>query len=149
MISNFFPTSFFHSLSDEKEKMAIFIDVKKLWHFQSTVWKSTFIRKLGVNFINGKRLNFSYERMFWQLLQLHVTRKAAEMTLVWKTRVFYIDEIDTRAQFHQHSTYSFYVCRSQKRKTVKLSIFFTLLGSTSAKAVRRTLMKLTLGHVLF
>jgi len=31
------------------------------------------------------------------------------------------------------------------KKTVKLSIFFTLLGSTSVKAVRRTLMKLTPG----
>jgi len=29
------------------------------------------------------------------------------------------------------------------KKTVKLSIFFTLSGSTSVKAVRRTLMKLT------
>jgi len=29
------------------------------------------------------------------------------------------------------------------KKTVKLSIFFTLLGSTSVKAVRRTLMKLS------
>ncbi len=29
------------------------------------------------------------------------------------------------------------------KKTVKLSIFFTLWGSTSVKAVHRTLMKLT------
>jgi len=36
--------------------------------------------------------------------------------------------------------------RSQKhKKTVKLSIFFMLLGSLSAKAARRMLMKLTSG----
>ena len=49
---------------------------------------------------------------------------------------------DVRAQFHQRSTYSFYACRSQKRKkdTYDLTVF---LGSTSVKAVLRTLMKLT------
>ncbi len=50
-----------------------------------------------VNFINVKRTNFLYERTFWQLLlrTVHVTRKAAEMTFVQKTRAFYVDEIDT------------------------------------------------------
>ncbi len=55
-----------------------------------------------------------------------------------------------RAQFHQRSTYSFYARRSQKRNgrtyTDVLTVFFTLLGSTSAKAVRRMLMKLTPGR---
>ncbi len=37
---------------------------------------------------------------------------------------------------------SFYACRSQKcKKTDNLTVFFTLLGSTRVKAVRRTLMK--------
>jgi hypothetical protein len=49
----------------------------------------------GVNFINVKCTNFSYERKFRQLLLLHATRKAAKMTFVRKTRAFYIDEIDT------------------------------------------------------
>ncbi len=51
----------------------------------------------------------------------------------------------TRAQFHQRYTYSFYACRSQKRKKIQLShqYLFTLSGSTGAKAERRTLMKLT------
>ncbi len=52
-----------------------------------------------VNFINIKRTNFSYERMFWQLL-LH-TCKAAKMTFVRKTRTFYVDEIDTRSQSYR------------------------------------------------
>jgi len=44
--------------------------------------------------------------------------------------------------------YSFYVPRTQKhKKTVKLSIYFTLLGSTSVKAARKTLVKLTPGCV--
>jgi len=52
----------------------------------------------------------------------------------------------TRGQFHLHSTYSFYACGSQKRKkTVKLSIFFTLSGSTNIKAVCKVLVKLTPG----
>jgi hypothetical protein len=43
--------------------------------------------------------------------------------------------------------YSFYAHRSQKRKKIQLShkYLFTLSGSTSAKAVLRTLMKLTPG----
>ncbi len=43
-----------------------------------------------------------------------------------------------------NSTSSFYWRRSQKRKkTVKLSVFFALLGSARAKAALRTLIKLT------
>jgi len=65
------------------------------------------------------------------------------MTIVslWKEVQF----SPSRCQFHQRSTYSFYAHRSQKRKkdTDDLTVFFTLLGSTSAKAVRSTLMKLT------
>ncbi len=54
------------------------------------------------------------------------------------------------AQFHRRSTYRFCAHRSQKRKkdTGDLPVFFTLLGSTSAKAVRRTLMKLTPDRVI-
>jgi len=49
-------------------------------------------------------------------------------------------------QFHQHSTSSFYVRRSQKRKkTVKLSAFFALLESALTKAACKMLMKLTTG----
>jgi len=58
-----------------------------------------------VNFINVKRTNFLYERMFWQLL-LHICR-AAKMTFVRKTRAFYVDEIDTYSQFRQHLITSF------------------------------------------
>ncbi len=44
---------------------------------------------------------------------------------------------------------SFYACRSRKRKkTDELTVFFTLLGSASIKAVRRTLMKSTPGVTL-
>ena len=60
---------------------------------------------------------------------------------------FYGKNLFIVAQFHQRSTYSFYACRSQKRKKIQLShkYLFMLLGSTGAKAVRRTLMKLTPG----
>jgi hypothetical protein len=53
----------------------------------------------------------------------------------------------SRGQFHQHFTYSFYARRSQKQKKIQLShkYIFTLLGSLSIKAVRRTLMKLSPG----
>jgi len=56
-------------------------------------------------------------------------------------RKFYDFEI--WCQFHQRSTYSFCACRSQKRKKILLShkYLFTLSGSASVKAVRRTLMK--------
>ncbi len=49
----------------------------------------------------------------------------------------------TRCQFHQRITYNFYAWRSQKHKKYSLviSIFFTLSGSASVKAVRKTLMK--------
>jgi len=47
-----------------------------------------------------------------------------------KNASVYIDEIDTRAQ-------------KSVKKTVKVSIIFTLLGSKSVKAARKTLMKLT------
>ncbi len=51
-------------------------------------------------------------------------------------------------QCHHHFTRSFYACRSQKhKKDWQLNVFFTLLGSASVKAVRRTLMKLSHGRV--
>ncbi len=62
----------------------------------------------------------------------------------------YIDPF--RSQFHLRYTYSFYACRSQKRKKIvvdNLTVFFTLLGSASVKAVHRTLMKLSPGQTKF
>jgi len=49
------------------------------------------------------------------------------------------------AQFHQRSTYSFYARRSRMRKKRQSShqYHLALLGPTSVKAARRTLMKLT------
>ncbi len=57
----------------------------------------------------------------------------------------YVGKINPRCQFHQHSTSSFYACRSQKRKKIPMTLlyFFTLLGSTSVKAAHKTLVKLT------
>jgi len=50
----------------------------------------------------------------------------------------------TRWQYHQHSTSSFYVRKSQKcKKTLKLWVFFMHSESAHKKAARRTLMKLT------
>jgi len=47
-------------------------------------------------------------------------------------------------QFHHPSKSSFYARRSQKRKkkTVKLSVFFALMGSARTKASHGTLIKL-------
>jgi len=51
-------------------------------------------------------------------------------------------------QFHQLTTSIFHVRIPQKRKkTVKLSVFFALLGSEHAKAARKTLMQLTTGFL--
>ncbi len=49
------------------------------------------------------------------------------------------------AQFHQHSTYSFYAHRSRKLKKRQSSqqCHLALLGPTSVKAVGKTLVKLT------
>jgi hypothetical protein len=61
-----------------------------------------------------------------------------------KKQAKYVDEIDARGQFHQHSTSSFCGRRSKKQtKTVKISVFFALLGSACTQAVCRMLMKLT------
>ncbi len=57
--------------------------------------------------------------------------------------------METWAQFHQRSTYSFYTRRSQKRKKYSHQYLFTLSGSESVKAVHRTLMKLTPACILF
>jgi hypothetical protein len=56
------------------------------------------------------------------------------------------DPFSIKGQFYQRFTTSFYASRSRKRKnTVKLSVFFALLGSVHEKAARRLLMKLTPG----
>jgi len=53
----------------------------------------------------------------------------------------------SRAQFHQHFTYSFYTHRSQKCKKIQLSHQYLFFGicAAPAKAVRRTLMKFCTG----
>ncbi len=50
--------------------------------------------------------------------------------------------LETRCQFHQCSTFSFYAHRAQKSKKVQLShqYLFMLSGSSGIKAVRRMLM---------
>jgi len=53
----------------------------------------------------------------------------------------------TWCQFHQHSMYNFYACRSRKRKKDwQLDCLFTLLGSVRVKSAHGTLVKLTLGR---
>jgi len=60
------------------------------------------------------------------------------MTIVRKTRAFYVDEIDTWGRFHQLSTYSFYAQGAQMReKDSQVVSIFTLSGSTSVKAERK------------
>jgi len=56
-----------------------------------------------------------------------------------------------RVQFHQLSTYSFYARRYRMRKKRQSSqhCHFTLLGSSSVKVVRRTLMKSTPDFLYF
>ncbi len=41
----------------------------------------------------------------------------------------WVGEIDTRDQFHQHFTRSFYMCGSQKPKKTWIDYLFALLGS--------------------
>ena len=48
-------------------------------------------------------------------------KKAAETTFVQNFRTFNVDEIDTWAQFHQRSTYSFYAQRSLKSKNILMT----------------------------
>jgi len=70
---------------------------------------------------------------------------AAETTFVQKTRVFCIDEIDGRCQFHQHSMSSFFECRSKKGKKTSdnLTICFVLLESAIEKSAHKMLVKLS------
>jgi len=55
--------------------------------------------------------------------------------------------LDTLAQFHQRSTYSFYIRRSRMRKKRQSSqqCHLALLEPNSVKAAHKTLVKLTPG----
>jgi hypothetical protein len=100
-----------------------------------------FLRQTGVNFIN-------VQTSFWQLFSSYMyVVKAAKTMFVRKICMFNIDEIDTWAQFHQRSTYSFYACRSRMRKKRQSSqqCHLAVLGPTSVKAARKMLVKLTPG----
>jgi len=50
----------------------------------------------GVNFINVLCARFSYES------NVVAAFSSQKSTFVWKKRAKNVDEIDTRAQFHQH-----------------------------------------------
>jgi len=49
------------------------------------------------------------------------------------------------SKFQQHFTQSFYTRRSAQKNTVKLSVFFELMGFARVKAASKMLMKLALG----
>jgi len=49
----------------------------------------------GLNFINVICARFSYKRRFGSFFYVHVTKKAAKTTLVWKSRAYNVEEIDT------------------------------------------------------
>ncbi len=79
----------------------------------------------------------------WKWCQSHA--RINSYTQLWQI----IEKIrNYRCQFHQYFNYNFYARRSQKRNKIQLSheYLFTHLGSTSVKAVRRTLMKLSPGN---
>jgi len=104
----------------------------------------------GVNFINVKGTNFSYEHCFGSFYYVHVTRKkAAKTTFIRKICSFNIDEIDGRCHFQQLFTCSFYASRSQKRKnTATLSVFLRFWDLCMyVKAAHKLLVKLTPGGV--
>jgi len=54
-------------------------------------------RQAGVNFINIKHANFSYEGSFWLLFSSYMYIK--KTTFVRKISTFNFDEIDGRVQF--------------------------------------------------
>jgi len=68
-----------------------------------------------------------------------------KMNLRWY--VFAVKVETIWAQFHQLFKYSFYACRSRKHQKILMTwlSFFSHSGSTSVKAVHRTLVKLTPG----
>jgi len=58
--------------------------------------------------------------------------------LICSDRIKSYGKTATRAQFHQRSTYSFYACRSQKRKKILTTwLTLTLLGTTCVKSARK------------
>jgi hypothetical protein len=66
--------------------------------------------------------------------QIYAPKKASHPVLLKKLRK-YVCEIDSWAEFHQHSTYSFHTRGAQKRKKDSQVVsLFTLLGSTRVKA---------------
>jgi len=70
-----------------------------------------------------------------------IAKKAFHLVLSKKQRA-YVGEIQPWGQFHQLSTRA---DPESAKKTLKLFVFFTLLGSAFAKAACRMLMKLTSG----
>jgi len=120
------------------------------WCLQIVVDSTTisYIPCWGVNFINmltrcfymrkcsSPQLLFhqKYLAQLYQCTQLEF--KPMNLEKCWG--------IDTWSQFHQRSTSSIYARRPRKRKkTVKLSIFFALLGSGGIKAAHKMLVELT------
>jgi len=95
----------------------------------------------GLNFINVPHTNFSTNVCFSSFYYVRITRK---MTFVRKTRAFYVDEIDTRCQFHQHFTSTFcaniFAPKKFKAKTYLKKLRKVLLYK---KFAHKMLMKLT------
>jgi len=126
-------------------------------HTQTHYLKQANIHTPLVNFINVKRTNFSYECRF--LHTCNSREKLPKWHFVRKICVINVDEIDTIflsllpfVAFHCRDLVSIsptylhpaftLVDPKRVKRLMNLTVFFTLLGSASVKAVRRMLMKL-------
>jgi len=101
------------------------------------------IERPAVNFTNVKWTNFLYECWYWQLFSSYMY--VAEMTFVQKIRTFNVDEIDTRAWFHQHVYAQLLRAypKSAKKYSQVVNLFyaFAFMGSARLKALPKMLEK--------
>ncbi len=112
--------------------------VEKHWskYVRRTLWYEIFFR---ISIYHGSRYSqcVSFVSRV-RLKQVGGNECAALQTLTEKVRGIW-------GQFHQHFMCSFYAPKSVKNTVKSYGVFFTLLGSSSVKAVGRTWMKLSPG----
>jgi len=108
--------------------------VKCPWNWHLKPISPTFYKQLLLQYAFTKKLQ----------IQTVIREKLCKTLLRTKGACKMLVKLRPWINFTNIFTLSFYTCRFRKcKKTDILIVFFTLLGSTHIKAVRRTFMKLT------
>jgi hypothetical protein len=105
------------------------------------------VHSFGQKFAHSISKTFGFKRHRWYLPNLWGLKSFSSSAHKKKPGAF-VDEIDTRCQCHQLSSFFVWKCFAQVFSNYSLAFVIFWWNNISAKAAHKMLVKLTTGHLL-